>query len=140
MPAGTFTDQIASDFMVFMKYYVTSFMMAQEIIAKDPGRGSGATLKRLGEGLQPMKPYLAPFKKHGGKGVTPDFIKQNASKMAKVSEAFYKFMVKEAKKAGVAVIKEVPKPNPSMSAEQIPLEQGFLNKTIEQKMNSTGAY
>ena len=30
--------------------------------------------------------------------------------------------------------------DPSMSAEQMPLEQGVLNKTIEQKMNSPSVY
>ena len=77
-------------------------MMAYDIMEKDPSK-----TPKLVDGLKPMEPYIAMIQKKGGITVTE--IIQNASKMAKVSEAFYKWMEKEAKAAGVPVIKEVPK-------------------------------
>ena len=77
--------------------------MATDIMEKDPSKSP-----KLFDGMKPISPYLAMLEKGGG--ITAADINQNASKMAMLSEAFYKFMEKEAKAAGVPVIKEVPKP------------------------------
>ena len=103
-PADIWTsDKIVSDILMYHKFYTLSFMMAFDIMEKDPSK-----TQKLEDGLKPMAPYLAMFRKEGG--ITAAEINQNASKMAKVSEAFYKFMEKEAKAAGVSYVKEVPKP------------------------------
>ena len=80
--------------------------MAFDIMEKDPSK-----TQKLLDGLKPMNPYLAMLRKK--EGITAAEINQNASKMAKVSEAFYKWMEKEAKAAGVSYVKEVPKPKSS---------------------------
>ena len=69
-----------------------SFIMSIDIQEK----GQNFNQKLL-KAIKPMIPYLGKFQK---KEVTVDFINQNASKMAKVSEDFYKFIKKEAKAAG----------------------------------------
>ena len=103
-PASTWTsDQIVNDILKFYKYFTLSFMMAFDIMEKVPSK-----TQKLLDGLKPMNPYLAMLGKK--EGITAAEINQNASKMAKVSEAFYKWMEKEAKAAGVSYVKEVPKP------------------------------
>ena len=103
VPADAWTsDKILSDFLLYLKYYTMSYMMAYDILEKDPSKAP-----KLMDGLKPMEPYIKMMDKKGG--ITAPEINQNANKMAKVSEAFYKFMEKEAKAAGVPVIKEVPK-------------------------------
>ena len=80
--------------------------MFMDIIEKDPSKQ-----QKLSDGMKPMFPYIGFFQKKGG--ITAAEINQNAIKMANVSKAYYEFVEKEAKAAGVPVVKEVPKPKSS---------------------------
>ena len=108
LPAGTYTDKTQSDYMVFMKNFIMSNLMMYDIMEKDE-----TVVFKLMKALQPVisiMEKMSEVEKLKNKEATVDFVNQNASKMQKMSQDLYKFMVGEAKAAGVPVVKEVPKP------------------------------
>ena len=75
--------------------------MAIDILEKNPSQ----FWPKMNEAIKPLQIYIELWNKPRSN----DEMIQKASDMARVSEVFYKFVVEEAKAAGVPVLTEVPK-------------------------------
>ena len=116
---------------MYLKHKAMSFIMAYEVVEKNPG-----IRPKLLKAVKPVNTYFASW----NKSTLPNINSQKASDMAKVSEAFYKFMVEEAKAAGVPVLKEVPKEQLSAETRKAKLIEFYAQSVKAFKSMPAGTF
>ena len=121
---------------MYLKHKAMSFIMAYEVVEKNPG-----IRPKVLKAVKPVNTYFASWKRATLPNINQGTINsQKASDMAKVSEAFYKFMVEEAKAAGVPVLKEVPKEQLSAETRKAKLIEFYAQSVKAFKSMPPGTF